>query len=91
MRWNIPLVVLGAVIVNCKADESQPATNSKGDVVYLIDLVNSGHIGQGQGNSKEHQPSYLLTDPIPIDEAGDGIYFRPENGKPLTEPQVSEY
>lgn len=76
-------------IFSCQAEELTEENESKTDsaVVYLIDTLD-GKKTVIDESGKTRDASYILSDPIPFDKAGDGVYFRPSNGKPLTEPQV---
>lgn len=58
-------------------------------VVYLIDLIGRP---EGQENVPEQRKEggVALAHPIADDDAlPDGVYFRPENGKPVDESTVS--
>jgi hypothetical protein len=98
MRWSIPLVVL---LVGAFAEDNEPAPRPVG-VVYLISVLNepryepeavetgiSNDIPEENVKAKT-QPGFLLIQAIPETEAlSDGVYFRPADGKPLENPEVS--
>lgn len=101
MKWFAPLTLLAFAACGY-ADQARSNENSiprPGGVVYLIDVISqrrngpeavddsvSNAIPENSNAGPKH--SYLLVNPIPIEEAGDGVYFRPENGRPLKEPEV---
>lgn len=87
LPWTV-VSLLYACISLCRSEETEN-DHKPGGVVYLIDTVND------QKNSKDksgniHEASYKLVDPIPFDQAGDGIYFKPKDGKALDKPEVSK-
>lgn len=100
MKWSLPLLFLvAAVLCDDDAELSHKSANPRPvGVVYLIDLitepktediVDDGGISNTIPNeSFKSKGNLLLIRPIPIDQAGDGVYFRPENGQPLAEPEV---
>lgn len=64
-------------------------------VVYLIDEITETRPNSNEGLSNEiseqgktSKRGALLITPIAEDEAGDGVYFRPEDGSPVAEGQV---
>lgn len=64
-------------------------------VVYLIDEITETRPNSNEGLSNEiseqgkaSKRGALLITPIAEDEAGDGVYFRPEGGAPVAEGQV---
>lgn len=101
MKWSVPLLLLTFTVISIYCDEAKPEDVPRPvGVVYLIDVISkpnedpstenggvSNNIADSENNKLKH--NLLLVQPIPIDEAGDGVYFRPEDGKPLKEPQVS--
>lgn len=86
MRWYaVPLLL--AVLV--QQGYLQP-TDKK--VVYLVEELHDNPRDKANVIADEGaQPKrgVALTNPIPEDQAGDGVYFRPENGAPVPEGQVS--
>lgn len=89
MKW---FVLFCAVICStCGAQKTNKdntiSKSDNSDVVYLIEDIGNS-FGDIDGKNR-HVPSYKLKNPIPFDEAGDGIYFRPDDRKPLDKPQVS--
>lgn len=61
-------------------------------VVYLVEELHDNPRDKANAIADEGaQPKrgVALTNPIPENQAGDGVYFRPENGAPVPEGQVS--
>lgn len=61
-------------------------------VVYLVEELHDNPRDKANAIADEGaQPKrgLALTNPIPENQAGDGVYFRPENGAPVPEGQVS--
>lgn len=86
------VLVVFATILICRAEDT-PKNNEikkESDVVYLIDTLDDTKLAKDK-SGKPHEASYELVDPIPFDQAGDGVYFRPANGEPLAKPQVKDY
>lgn len=98
MRWLAYLLVV--YVISCRAEED-PDTKSITDeqktpvvrpigVVYLIDTLGDG---SGSNNVPENRAEggILLTKPIADNDAlPDGVYFRPEGGRPVDKSQVSK-
>lgn len=87
------LIALVAIILVCRADDTTKDKEEKNtidtsEVVYLIDSLD-GSKSVTDKSGAPHEPTYTLVDPIPEELAGDGVYFRPLDGKPLAEPQVN--
>lgn len=83
------VLIIFATIFICRAAEiSQYNENNEKDrVVYLIDTLNGKKSATDQ-NGKTHEASYTLVDPIPESLAGDGVYFRPSDGRPVEKVEV---
>lgn len=61
-------------------------------VVYLLEGLNDNprdNVNAVADDGAQPKRGVALTNPIPEDQAGDGVYFRPENGAPVPEGQVS--
>lgn len=98
MRWSIPLLVFVASVL---AEELAPVPRPVG-VVYLLTLINEPKnnpetIDQGinneipKDNVGKSQPAVLLIQAIPdTEDLSDGVYFRPADDKPLSEPEVNK-
>lgn len=90
MRSTLTQVSIAfAVIILCQSQELEKDNDDKKNsgAVYLIDTLDGTKSATDQSGNV-HKASYELVDPIPINKAGDGVYFRPASGKPLAEPQV---
>lgn len=86
------LLIVFATIIICRAEAASKNNEIKkeSDVVYLIDTLDGTKVAK-DSSGKPHEASYELGDPIPFDQAGDGVYFRPAGGEPLAKPQVKHY
>lgn len=94
MKWySLPLVL--AVLVAPGLSKSPPQPEG---IVYLIDELadskpkknaedNGNNVIPDEGDTSKR--GVLLASPIAEKVAGDGVYFRPEGGKPVAEGKVS--
>lgn len=89
--WSQVVIALSVIIHDCRADTTKDKnnidSNDSSEVVYLIDTLD-GSKSVTDKSGTPHGPSYTLVDPIWEELAGDGVYFRPADGKPLAKPEV---
>lgn len=86
LTWLRVLNVLATLFICRAAEISQYNGNDR--VVYLIDTLDDKKSAADK-SGQTHEASYTLVHPIPEDEAGDGVYFRPVDGKPLEKVEVT--